>query len=208
MKIIKDLGYTDLDGKYKTKKYFVVAECPTCKSHVTIRKDHKTQICKSCVGKKNIATKTKQALTVVAKQEQHCTKCKLLKPLSSFHKDKTKLSGFRAVCKSCRYELEKDKNALYLKTLNGKASSANRKNKRRALINSSSDNSITTPLLMKKREEQNHKCYYCGLPFDYTTKRSVHLDHVIPLSKGGIHSITNVVWSCQKCNLLKSNKTT
>lgn len=33
----------------------------------------------------------------------------------------------------------------------------------------------------------------------------VHLDHIYPISKGGIHSITNVVWSCASCNLRKSD---
>ena len=36
--------------------------------------------------------------------------------------------------------------------------------------------------------------------------RNTHLDHYMPLSKGGAHSISNVVWSCAACNLTKNNK--
>lgn len=42
-------------------------------------------------------------------------------------------------------------------------------------------------------------CFYCG-------QESKHIDHVIPISRGGRHSIGNLVPSCVKCNLSKSNK--
>lgn len=43
-------------------------------------------------------------------------------------------------------------------------------------------------------------CFYCGA----TAK---HLDHVVPISRGGSHSIGNLVPACASCNLLKSDKT-
>lgn len=42
-------------------------------------------------------------------------------------------------------------------------------------------------------------CIYCG-------SKSEHLDHVIPLSRGGNHSVGNLVAACKKCNLQKNNK--
>lgn len=42
-------------------------------------------------------------------------------------------------------------------------------------------------------------CAYCGNP-------SEHLDHVIPLSRGGEHRIGNLVGACAKCNLSKHDK--
>lgn len=44
------------------------------------------------------------------------------------------------------------------------------------------------------------KCYYCEKMF--STKR-IHFDHVIPLSRGGAHSIENLCVSCAPCNLHK-----
>lgn len=43
-------------------------------------------------------------------------------------------------------------------------------------------------------------CIYCGAP-------SKHIDHIIPLSRGGDHSLGNLVGACQACNLSKKDKT-
>jgi len=42
-------------------------------------------------------------------------------------------------------------------------------------------------------------CFYCGNP-------SQHIDHVVPLSRGGTHSIGNLVGACAGCNLGKGSK--
>jgi 5-methylcytosine-specific restriction endonuclease McrA len=42
-------------------------------------------------------------------------------------------------------------------------------------------------------------CIYCRRP-------SQHVDHVIPLSRGGSHSIGNLAPACQECNLAKGSK--
>jgi len=48
-------------------------------------------------------------------------------------------------------------------------------------------------------EKYGDKCVYCGGNFD-------HIDHYIPLSKGGGHTLKNVRPSCESCNLTKNNK--
>lgn len=42
-------------------------------------------------------------------------------------------------------------------------------------------------------------CIYCGGKFE-------HIDHVIPLSRGGSHSIGNLAPSCAGCNISKGSK--
>lgn len=44
-----------------------------------------------------------------------------------------------------------------------------------------------------------NKCFYCDGDFE-------HVDHFIPLSKGGDHSLENVRPSCAQCNLSKGSK--
>lgn len=44
------------------------------------------------------------------------------------------------------------------------------------------------------------KCAYCGVG------GPLHMDHVVPLSRGGSHTIGNVVPACPPCNLSKGGK--
>lgn len=50
---------------------------------------------------------------------------------------------------------------------------------------------------------QGGLCYWCERPVN----ENYHLDHLIPLSRGGLHSVNNIVISCPKCNVTKNNKT-
>lgn len=50
-------------------------------------------------------------------------------------------------------------------------------------------------------KRDNYQCVYCG------SNKSLTLDHVLPKSRGGKNEWTNLVTSCFKCNLKKSNKT-
>lgn len=99
----------------------------------------------------------------------------------------------------------KAKKSAYYKTEAGKLVSKNAKNTRRALKSSTSDNTVTKDYLTTLFAVQANKCFYCSTELTLTEPGSVHLEHYIPLSKGGIHSCGNVVWSCSSCNLLKHN---
>jgi 5-methylcytosine-specific restriction endonuclease McrA len=49
---------------------------------------------------------------------------------------------------------------------------------------------------------QPGSCYLCGDPLDQDT----HMDHVVPLSRGGAHSYANVLPAHEACNLRKSDR--
>lgn len=53
--------------------------------------------------------------------------------------------------------------------------------------------------LLKK---QKHRCAAC----DCSIRKSFHIDHIRPLSKGGSNWISNIQLLCQKCNCSKHNK--
>jgi CRISPR/Cas system Type II protein with McrA/HNH and RuvC-like nuclease domain len=50
-------------------------------------------------------------------------------------------------------------------------------------------------------KRDNYQCIYCG------SRKDLTLDHVIPKSRGGPNDWMNLVTSCSKCNLKKSDKT-
>ncbi len=93
----------------------------------------------------------------------------------------------------------------YNKTPKGKMVGVNSNSRRRYRKLHTSDGtipfSITYPLTQELQALltlQENKCYLCNC--DLLEK---HLDHHTPLSKGGTHSIDNVVWLCPTCNLSK-----
>lgn len=72
---------------------------------------------------------------------------------------------------------------------------------RRALVRGASGNGWTIEEERQLIEDYNHRCAYCG-------KKAVRLsmDHIVPLSRSGEHSITNIVPACTTCNGSKHNK--
>lgn len=64
-----------------------------------------------------------------------------------------------------------------------------------------SDGSINEQTLRGLLSASTH-CAYCGHPLEGTAS---HFDHVVPLSRGGRHSIDNLAVTCAPCNLSKSN---
>jgi 5-methylcytosine-specific restriction endonuclease McrA len=50
------------------------------------------------------------------------------------------------------------------------------------------------------KRDWNYACAYCGVQPGRLTQ-----DHVIPLSRGGIHSASNVVPACHRCNCSKQD---
>ena len=50
-------------------------------------------------------------------------------------------------------------------------------------------------------KRDNHQCVYCG------SKRNLTIDHVVPKSKGGNNTWTNLVTCCSPCNRKKGDKT-
>ncbi|MGD8512780.1 MAG: HNH endonuclease [Deltaproteobacteria bacterium] len=48
-----------------------------------------------------------------------------------------------------------------------------------------------------KRQLARGRCYYCGKSFP---PRSLTMDHIVPLSRGGTSKKGNVVPACKDCN--------
>jgi 5-methylcytosine-specific restriction endonuclease McrA len=72
---------------------------------------------------------------------------------------------------------------------------ANEHKRRRALNNGD----LTGEQWLELLAQCNYKCVKCGKPYK-------HMDHIIPISRGGKHTLSNVQPLCAKCNLSKGAK--
>lgn len=51
-------------------------------------------------------------------------------------------------------------------------------------------------------DEFDHRCAYCQ-----TNEHPLTIDHLLPLSRGGAHTKSNIVPACKSCNSSKGGKT-
>jgi len=71
-------------------------------------------------------------------------------------------------------------------------------NKRRALKRNAAICDFTPAQWITLKELYQHRCAYCGKYSERLTQ-----DHVMPLSKGGSHTVSNIVPACRSCNSRK-----
>lgn len=77
--------------------------------------------------------------------------------------------------------------------------------KRRALEKGSAlrDGKLIKEWMVQVRKLSHARCHWCGTK---VPGKGVHFDHVVALSKGGEHSISNLCVSCSDCNKTKHNR--
>ena len=75
----------------------------------------------------------------------------------------------------------------------------NKRARRRAIITQATIVPFTQEQLKARLSMFGNHCWMCGGPFE-------EIDHVIPLSKGGLHTLSNLRPSCIKCNRSKGTK--
>jgi len=98
----------------------------------------------------------------------------------------------------------------YGQTEKGHMVKINATHKRRNIKIQTSDGTIPINICFPLSDEianilsaQNNKCNICCCNIK---RGNMHLDHIIPLSKGGTHSLDNIQWLCATCNLKKGDK--
>mgnify|MGYP006935480359 CR=1 FL=1 len=90
----------------------------------------------------------------------------------------------------------------YYKTSEGKLNGRVQQHKRRARKRGA-EGSHTKEDIKELYKKQNGKCYWCSCVLN----NKYHVDHIIPLSRGGTDYKDNLVISCQTCNQRKYTKT-
>ena len=180
--------------------------------------------------------KRKQHIVKNDIEYKECSRCKLLLPLCEFHKDSSKWDGLHGFCKKCtkqensrtyqknpeekrkkvrdyqrktgftsKYKSKyKPYNPKYYSSEQSKTKKRARDLKRRVLKrNADLEYEITDSTINKIKAKYENKCAYCGKD----CVREYHIDHKLPLSRGGGNNINNLALSCPTCNWKKNNKT-
>jgi 5-methylcytosine-specific restriction endonuclease McrA len=98
----------------------------------------------------------------------------------------------------------KARNRTYLKTPRGKAvARAGRVNRRARVRNAKG--SVSSKAILEILKSQKHRCANPRCRANLKTVR-YHIDHIIPLSRGGTHERRNLQALCQPCNNRKHAK--
>lgn len=79
---------------------------------------------------------------------------------------------------------------------------ANIRNRRRARKANAPVNDFTVKQWNELKESFGHRCAYCNK----YCPRELTQDHVVPISKGGSHTLSNIVPACRWCNTSKGNR--
>jgi 5-methylcytosine-specific restriction endonuclease McrA len=98
-------------------------------------------------------------------------------------------------------EVQQLSDGKYRRSSKGKAYIASSNAKRRALKRNAAICDFTSTQWRTLQERFDHRCAYCGK----RAKGRLSQDHIIPLSKGGNHTLSNIVPACQACNRKKSD---
>lgn len=157
------------------------------------------------------------------KKTKLCRSCQKEYPSTAqnFHAQPLNKDGIKNVCKKCcateyqeywqensselysRYRvrmLEKQKE--YRKSEKGKTASKLKSNRRRSRVLNSPFNDFSNSDWHKCLKYFNNQCSYCGM-----SSGELEQEHIVPLSKNGSNTATNVIPACRSCNASKSDKT-
>jgi len=77
---------------------------------------------------------------------------------------------------------------------------------RRAKVNGNGG-SYTRKEISDLFEQQEGFCYYCGKLLYSSFDRRIHIEHKVPIFRGGSNNIENIALSCARCNHKKGTKT-
>lgn len=205
---IKNISEFNKNGK------FIRGDCKACQSlhHKQLYIDNKDAI---DARNKAYYEFNKESVSIRVKHWYIANKEKvnsIAKHYYEHNKDKvlTKCKAYRGVNKfkiSLRESeyYSKNKSSInmrhkaYFKTPIGKSVAMNTRHKRRV---KERKGDVTAQQMLELQQNATH-CYWCN---SNLVNKKVHVDHFYPISKGGAHTLSNLVIACATCNLKKSNK--
>lgn len=120
------------------------------------------------------------------------------------HSEKSKKRYHRKKQDPLWLQARRKKSNAYMRSGIGKLKRINEEAKRRAKKRGvNSDGKACGELIKKWKAATEFECFYCREVFEI---KRLHVDHFIPLAKGGPHVPDNLRKSCAGCNLAKGAK--
>lgn len=162
--------------------------------------------CKEC--KSNPSADYLQRMALLAEGKKRCSTCHVAKPFAAFYSDPHGSRGVHARCKECcrtwlhtnRERVNELQRARYAsldpeerRLINARANGARKKGV--ATVEPVDFAAIL--------ERDGHVCHICSREVEPS---DIHFDHVIPLARGGAHSMENIRVAHSLCNLRKGTK--
>lgn len=189
-----------------------MSHCLTTQDADHLRKQRKREYMK--VYLKGYYQRNKEKAALNWKARYHAKKESIKRYVSQWRKDnpdKVKAIRRRQASKSnTRRKAWAKKNPEHLKAylrdykLRNAASILHQNQIRRALKAKATVNLASLKRFVKEVKGREFSvCYYCASEIPSNV---IHFDHIIPLSKGGSHSVDNLCVSCALCNLSKADK--
>jgi hypothetical protein len=125
---------------------------------------------------------------------KRCSRCKETKPADQFGRNIRRVDGLAAWCFQCNCDAVSEHNATNPdRKLMRREYALRRRNNVRA-----SRFKVTVHDLRRLVARYGGLCAYCPNPWK-------QFDHVVPVSRGGRHSIGNLVPACVRCNTSKND---
>lgn len=107
-------------------------------------------------------------------------------------------------CSEHKENMRRRRNALwrqrYILNTDLRMYHRNKARARKAALRENTTFSISTAEIKHRFMEFDNTCAYCC-----TNDALLHIEHIVPISKGGAHSLNNIVPACSRCNYSKRN---
>lgn len=144
---------------------------------------------------------------------KNCSKCEQFFPVDSFYPDRRAVDGTKSRCVVCLTEDTQKFRRTHLKLYQKATKRWRRKHyedalkrgrantAKRRLFASKSKSHYTSEDITQLLHNLSWCCFWCKQPVV-----QYHIDHIVPLSRGGSNAASNITIACPQCNLRKRNK--
>ena len=168
--------------------------------------------CKACHNRSSQALSTRYKAYGPTKHvdEKTCSQCQQVLPVDAFYMNRLAADWRESACKPCKLALNAATYAANPRKHRALVQRWEKQNRdkvrgyvkqRRAKRKNASVSDLTEQEWLTLLAANGNACAFCGSGDDLTQ------DHAVPLSRGGEHTLTNIIPACRSCNSRKRTRT-